>query len=218
MFWGWVAVESTQGWLQLTGGRPQRGVGGNLQDWWVQAAEAGGWERMLRKGDSAWFATFRMKVLAALAALEDGLVYQVTQEQAQRVWANPTNAATRSLEGGEQHKDVYSLVLTQLEQQREMTLTGTLRRLMTKRSMATCAAAAIRAGALPRVLKRSRVVDTGCARPVRDVIVDLCAGRQSMKRPARQLGYRYIAVELNAVIRAVRGIQRADVVGDCLLR
>jgi hypothetical protein len=42
VFWGWVAVESTRGWLQLTGGRPQRGVGGNLQEWRVQAAEAGG--------------------------------------------------------------------------------------------------------------------------------------------------------------------------------
>ena len=80
MFWGWVAVESTQGWLQLTGGRLQRGVGANLQEWRVQAAEAGGWERMLRKGDLAWFATFRMKVLAVLAGLEDRPVYQVTQE------------------------------------------------------------------------------------------------------------------------------------------
>ena len=47
--------------------------------------------------------------------------------------------------------------------------------------------------------------DAGCTQPVRDVIVDLCAGRQSMKRPARQMGYRYIAVELKAVIKAVRG-------------
>ena len=45
---------------------------------------------------------------------------------------------------------------------------------MTKKSMAACAAAAIKAGALPRVLKRSRVVDAGCAQPLRDVIIDLC--------------------------------------------
>ena len=86
---------------------------------------------------------------------------------------------------GKQHRDVYRLALTQLEQQREVTLTGTLRKLMTKRSMATCAAAAIKAGALPRVLKRNRVVDAGCAQPLRDVVIDLCAGRQSMKRPVR---------------------------------
>ena len=214
VFWGWVAVESTQGWLQLIGGRPQRGAGDSLQEWRVQAAETGGWERMLRKGDSTWFATFRMKVLAALAGLEDGPVCQVTQEQAQRVWSNTAKAATRSLAGGKQHREVYSLALIQLEQQREVTLTGALRKLMTKKSMAACAAAAVRAGALPNVLKRSRVVDADCARPVRDVIVDLCAGRQSMKRPAKQLGYRYIAVELKAVIRAVRGRQRADVVMD----
>ena len=35
-----------------------------------------------------------------------------------------------------------------------------------------------------------------------------------MKRPAKQMGYRYIAGELKAVIRTVRGTQRADVVMD----
>ena len=72
---------------------------------------------------------------------------------------------------------------------------------MAKKSMATCVAAAIRAGVLPRVLKRNRVVDAGCAQPVKNVIIDLCAGRQSMKRPAKQMGYRYIAMEMKAVIR-----------------
>ena len=131
---------------------------------------------------------------------------------AQQVWTNTAKAATRSLAGGEQH----SLALIQLEQQREVTLTGALRRLMTEKSMAACAAAAIRAGALPRVLERSRVVGVGCAQPVRDVIIDLqlCAGKQSMKRTAKQMGYRYIAVELEAVIRVVGGNQRADVVMD----
>ena len=85
---------------------------------------------------------------------------------------------------------------------------------MTKRSMATCSAAATRAGALPRVLKRSRVLGAGCAQSAGDVIIDLRAGRQSIKRPAGQLGYRYIAVELAAVIRSVVGKQRADVVMD----
>ena len=46
VFWGWVAQESTEGscegWLQLTGGRPQRGKGKPLMEWRVQAAEAGG--------------------------------------------------------------------------------------------------------------------------------------------------------------------------------
>ena len=102
------------------------------------------------------------------------------------------------MEGGKQNRAIYNLALIQLEQQREVTLTGTLRRLMAKKSMATCATTAIREGALPRVLKRNRVVDTRCAQPVRDVTIDLCAGRQSMKRPAKQMGYMYIAVELKA--------------------
>ena len=78
--WGWVAAEGTQGWLQLAGGRPQRGIGADLREWRVQAAEAGGWERMPREGDSAWFATFRMRVLAALTEGEQGPVYQATQQ------------------------------------------------------------------------------------------------------------------------------------------
>ena len=54
-----------------------------------------------------------------------------------------------------------------------------------------------------------------CAQPVRDVIVDLCAGRQSMKRPARQMGYMYIAVEPKAVIGSVSlGNQKAAGCGD----
>ena len=44
------------------------------------------------------------------------------------------------------------------------------------------------------------------------MVIDLCAGRQSLKRPAKHMSYRYIAVELKAVIRAVRGNQKADVV------
>ena len=110
--------------------------------------------------------------------------------------------------------DVYRLALIQLEQQREVTLTGALRKLMTKKSMATCTATAVKAGALPGVLRRSRVLDAGCAQPIGVVIIDLCAGRQSMKRPARQMSYMYIAVELKVVVKAVRGNQRADIVMD----
>ena len=116
-------------------------------------------------------------MLAALTEGEEGPVYQVTQQRAQQVWTNTAKATTLSLAGGKQNREDYSLVLIQLEQQREVMLTGAHRRLMTKRSMATCSAAAIIAGALPRVLKRSRVGDAGCAQPAKDVIIDLCAGR-----------------------------------------
>ena len=83
---------------------------------------------MMRKGDSAWFATFRMRVLAALTKDEQGPVYQVTQQRAQQVWINTAKAATRSLEGGKQNREVYNLALIQLAQQGEVTLTGSLRR------------------------------------------------------------------------------------------
>ena len=57
-------------------------------------------------------------------------------------------------------------------------------------------------------------MDVTRAAPVRDVVIDVCAGRQSMKGPARRQGYMYAAVEIDAVTRAVRGMQRADVVLD----
>lgn len=36
VFWGWVAQESTEGWFQLTGGRPQAGRGKPLMAWRVE--------------------------------------------------------------------------------------------------------------------------------------------------------------------------------------
>ena len=48
----------------------------------------------------------------------------------------------------------------------------------------------------------------------RDVVVDLCAGRQSMRGPAKRSGYRYVAVELLAVVEALGGKREAQVVLD----
>ena len=66
VLWGWAAQQSIAGWLQLTGGRPQTGSGLPLEEWRVQAVEMGGWRAMLRQGDTAWMAGFRMRVLQAL--------------------------------------------------------------------------------------------------------------------------------------------------------
>ena len=49
---------------------------------------------------------------------------------------------------------------------------------------------------------------------IKDMVVDLCAGRQSMRGPAKRSGYRYVAVELLAVIKALGGKGRAQVVLD----
>ena len=59
-------------------------------------------------------------------------------------------------------------------------------------------------------------MDVTRAVPVRGVVIDMCACRQSIQAPARNCkqGYRYVAVEIDAVIRVVRALQRADVVLD----
>ena len=53
-------------------------------------------------------------------------------------------------------------------------------------------------GALPQETRAKAVVDFTRAAPVRDVVIDMCAGRQSMKGPARKQGNRYVAVEIDA--------------------
>ena len=58
------------------------------------------------------------------------------------------------------------------------------------------------------------VTQAGKTPVVRDVVVDLCAGRQSMRGPAKRSGYRYVAVELLAVIEALGGKRKAQVVLD----
>ena len=45
VFWGWGAQEITEGWLQLSGGRPQRGKGKPVMEWRVKATGAEGWGR-----------------------------------------------------------------------------------------------------------------------------------------------------------------------------
>ena len=100
VFWGWVAQESTSGWLQLSGGRPQTGRGKPLEEWRVQAVEAGGWGGMLAKGDSAWFATFRMKVRQQMLELATGAVPTVTQAVVQQVWVNSAKTQTRQVNAG----------------------------------------------------------------------------------------------------------------------
>ena len=85
VFWGWVAQGSTSGWLQLSGGRPQTGRGKPLEEWRAQAVEAGGWGGMLAKGDSAWFATFRIKVRQQMLEMATDAVPRVTQAMAQQV-------------------------------------------------------------------------------------------------------------------------------------
>ena len=102
----------------------------------------------------------------------------------------------------------------QLHQQREIALVGSAARLLARKELVAAMRATVACGALPRVLRAEAVVDVTRTAPVRDVVIDMCAGRQAMKGPACRQGYRYVAVEIDAVIRAVRGMQSADVVLD----
>ena len=54
-------------------------------EWRIQAAEAGGWGGMLAGGDSAWFATFEMKMRQQMLQLPEEAVPQVTQTMVQQV-------------------------------------------------------------------------------------------------------------------------------------
>ena len=214
VFWGWVAQESIEGWLQLSGGRPQSGKGKPLMEWRVQAAEAGGWGGMLAGGDSAWFASFRMKVRQQMLQMSEEAVPQVTQTMVQQVWMTSAKSQTKQANAGKQCRKIYDTALAQLHQQREIALVGTAAKLLARRKLVAAMRATVASGALPKVLRAEAVVDVTKAVPVRDVVIDMCAGRQSMKGPARRQGYRYVAVEIDAVISAVRGLQRADVVLD----
>ena len=216
VFWGWVAQESTRGWLQLAGGRPQPGRGAPLMEWRVQAAEAGGWGGLLCTGDAPWFATFRMKVRQLLLQQTEEPVPQVTQELAQRVWMHSAKSQTKQAGTGKQNRSVYNVALAQLHQQREIVLVGSAARLLSRRQMVAAMQATVACGALPKVSRAAAVVDVTRATPVRDVVVDLCAGRQSMKGPARKHRCRYVAVDIEKVFTAIRGLQKTDVVLDLL--
>jgi hypothetical protein len=189
VFWGWAAQECTEGWLQLSGGRPQRGKGKPLMEWRVQAMEAGGWGGMLAGGDTAWFATFRMKVRQQMIQLSEEAVPQVTQVMVQQVWMTSAKSQTKHANAGKQCRRVYNVALAQLHQQREIVLVGLAARLLARKELVAAMRATVACGALPRVLRAEAVVDVTRAVPVRDVVVDMCAGRQSMKGPARRQGY-----------------------------
>ena len=124
VFWGWAAQESTEGWLQLSGGRPQRGKGKPLMEWRVQAMEARGWGSMLAGRDTAWFATFRMKMRQQMLQLSEEAVPQVTQAMVQQIWMASAKSQTKCANAGKQCRRVYDAALAQLHEQREIALVG----------------------------------------------------------------------------------------------
>ena len=166
-----MARESTEGWLQLSGGRPQRGKGKPLMEWRVQAAEAGGWGGMLASGDTTWFATFRMKVRQQMLQLSEEAVPQVTQAMLQRVWMTSAKSQTKQANAGKQCRKIYDTALAQLHQQREIALVGTAAKLLARKKLVAATRAMVACGALPKVLRAKAVVDVTRVAPVRDVVI-----------------------------------------------
>ena len=89
-------------------------------------------------------------------------------------------------------------------------------KLLARQRMVAAMKAVVACGALPKVTRAKAMVDDRGAAPVGGVVTDMCAGRQSMKGPARRHGCRYVAVDIIAVVGAIRGLQKTDVVLDIL--
>ena len=71
------------------------------------------------------------------------------------------------------------MALAQLHQQREIALVGSAVRLLARKELVAAMRAAVACGALPRVLRAEAVVDVTRTVPMRDVVIDMCAGKQS---------------------------------------
>ena len=75
---------------------------------------------MLRQGDTAWMAGFRMRVLQALQQYHEvtpaGLCI-VTADTVEEVWYHSAKAWSKMVPGGKQSRDLYDLALIQLQQQ-----------------------------------------------------------------------------------------------------
>ena len=221
VYWGWAATEAMDGWLQLEGGRPRKGAGSPVVEWKVQAAEQGGWAAMRRQPDTPWMITFRLNVLQALrcevARAADGgaVAGEVEASMVTKVWVNSAKAATRAAAQGLQSRELFDLALVQLDQQGQIRLALHLREtLRAAANVKRCLDEAQRLGVVGSKGSQPQLVATQPTQVVRDVVVDICAGRQSMKGPARRKGFRYVAVDWLEAIGSVRGTQRADVVLD----
>ena len=101
---------------------------------------------------------------------------------------------------------IYDTSLAQLHQQKEIALVGAAAKLLKRKQLVAVMRTTIACGALPRVLRAKAVVDVTRAVPVRDAVIEMCAVRQPMKALARKQGYMYVAVEVDAMTRAVRGL------------
>jgi hypothetical protein len=139
-------------------------------------------------------------VMAALAGTVEG------------VWYHSAKAWSRMVPGGKQSRDLYDLALIQLQQHQRLALEQG--QVHTQKRVGQCAQTALSRGAQTKGVVSKQVAQASRSPVVKDVVVDLCAGRQSMKGPAKRGGHRYVAVGLLAVIKALGGKRKAQVVLD----
>ena len=85
---------------------------------------------------------------------------------------------------------------------------------LTQKQVRQCAQTALSRGVQTKGVVGKQVAQASRSPVDKDVVVDLCAGRQSMKGPAKRSGYRFVAVELLAVIEVLGGKKKAQVVMD----
>ena len=136
----------------------------------------------------------------------------MTEDTVEEVWLHSAKAWSRMVPGGKQSRDMYDLALVQLQQHQRLALGQG--QVHTQRRVRQCVQTALSRGAQTKGAVSKQVAQAGRTPVVRDVVVDLCAGRQSMEGPAEGSGYRYVAVELLAVIEALGGKGKAQVVLD----
>ena len=60
-----------------------------------------------------------------------------------------------------------------------------------------------RKNAVPELLLREILSQVGERQPDKSVVIDLCSGYQSMRRPSECLGYEYLAVDLKDLSRFI---------------
>ena len=103
---------------------------------------------MLRQGDTAWMAAFRMRVLQALQQYHEvtpaGLC-TVTADTVEEVWYHSAKAWSRMVPGGKQSRDLYDLALMQLQQHQRLALEQ--EQVHTQKRAKQCAQTALSRGA-----------------------------------------------------------------------
>ena len=142
-------------------------------------------------------AGFRMRVLQALQqyhVVTSAGLCTVTEDTVDEVWYHSAKALSRVVPGGKQSRDLYDLQLALIQLQQHQRLALEWGQVYTQKRAKQCVQTALGRGAQTRGAVCKQVIQASRSPVVKGVVVDLCAGRQSMRGPTRRSGYRYVAV------------------------